>query len=92
MRTHWEVSVEDKQVRDQWDADFEARVQCNEKKAVDYWDGLSKKEKDWERGWMLGEHRKCGRGDGMFWSKPLKRGLSDWSGDWEQRTSRRGSF
>ena len=57
MRTHWEVSVEDKQVRDQWDADFEARVQCNEKEAADYWDGLSKKEKDWEHGWMLGEHR-----------------------------------
>ena len=63
MRTHWEVSLEGKHVRDQWDADFEARVQCNEKEAADYWDGLSKKEKDWERGWMLGEHRNMKRRD-----------------------------
>ena len=46
MRTHWEVCPEGKQVRDQWDADFEARVQCNEKEAADYWDRLSKKKKD----------------------------------------------
>ena len=41
--------------------DFDAGVQCNEKEATDYWDGLSKKEKGWEHGWMLGEHRdmKC---------------------------------
>ena len=42
---------------------MKAKVQCNEKEAADYWDGLSKKEKDWERGWMLGEHRNMKRRD-----------------------------
>ena len=63
MRTHWEVCREGNLARDQWDADFEARVQCNEKEAADYWDGLSKKQKDQERAWMLGEHRNMKRGD-----------------------------
>ena len=63
MRTHWEIGAEGKQVRDQWDADFEVMVQCNEKEAAGYWDGLSKKKKDQERAWMLGEHRNMKRGD-----------------------------
>ena len=63
MRTHWEVCLEGKQVRDQWDADFEAMVQDNEKEAADYWDGLSKKQRDLQRAWRLGEHRNMKRGD-----------------------------
>ena len=42
---------------------MKARVQCNEKEAAGYLDGLSKKEKDWEREWMLGEHRITKRRD-----------------------------
>ena len=56
MRTHWEVCREGNLARDQWDADFEARVQCNEKEAADYWHRLSKKQKNRERGWILGKH------------------------------------
>ena len=63
MRTHWEVCAEGKHVRDQWDADFEATVQWNEKEAADYWDGLSKKQRDLQRAWRLGEQRNMKRGD-----------------------------
>ena len=63
MRPHWEVCPEGKQVWDQWDAEFEAMVQCNDKEAADYWDGLSKKQRDLQRAWRLGEHRNMKRGD-----------------------------
>ena len=38
-------------------------VQCNDKEAADYCYGLSKKQKDQERAWILGEHRNMKRGD-----------------------------
>ena len=63
IRIHWEVCAEGKQVRDQWGADFEAMVQGNEKEAAKYWAGLSKKQRDLERAWRLGEHRNMKRGD-----------------------------
>ena len=62
-RTYWEVGLQGKQVREQWDAGFEAKVQRNEKEAADYWDDLSKRQKDKERAWRLGEHRNMARGD-----------------------------
>ena len=63
IRPHWEVCLEGKQVWDQWDAEFEAMVQCNDKEAADYCYGLSKKQKDQEHAWILGEHRNMKRGD-----------------------------
>ena len=38
-------------------------VQCIDKEAADYCYGLSKKQKDQEHAWILGEHRNMKRGD-----------------------------
>jgi len=62
-RTYWEVCLEGKQVREQWNAEFEATVQCNEEEAADYWGSLPKRQKDKQRMWILGEHRNMKRGD-----------------------------
>ena len=62
-RTYWEVCLEGKKVREHWNAEFEATVKRNEEEAADFWDSLSKKQKDQQRGWILGEHRNMKRGD-----------------------------
>jgi len=62
-RTYWEVCLQGKQIREDWDAEFEATVKCNEVEAVDYWNSLPKRQKDKERAWRLGEYRNMARGD-----------------------------
>ena len=44
-RTYWEVCLEGKQVREQWNAEFDATVQCNEEEAADYGNRLPKRQK-----------------------------------------------